>query len=158
VNIERPAEGVWDFQPEELDVQVSDVQGLAERLAALEYDSGPRDISSVTPGMTAGGWTIQRVGPWVFTNLYDVALTATTGTYWLQGGFLPLGFRPPSTPTAPYLNFDCTVRNSNYTPGPLRIDRYGGVTIYGVTGKIIAVTAMWKTNDPIPTASFGDPA
>lgn len=158
VKIEQPAPGVWDFPTQALDVQVADVQGLAARLAALEYDSGPRDISTVTPGMTSGGWIIQRIGRWVFTNLYDVALTPTASSYWLQGGFLPVGFRPPPSSTAPYVNFDCTVRNSNYTPGPLRIDRYGGVTLYGVTGKIIAVTAMWLTNDPTPTTPFGDPA
>lgn len=137
---------------------VDDVTGLSDRLAALEYDSGPRDISEEAPGLTSGSWTIQRVGPWVYTNLYDLSLTATAGTYWQQSGWLPRGFRPPQTPDAPYVNFDCTVRNSDYTPGPLRVDRFGGVVLYGVTGKIVSVTAVWLTSDPIPTTLPGTPA
>src|SRR5699024_10728435 len=126
------------------------------RIAALEQDTGDRNITSLVPGAGAGHWTVRRTGRWVYMNLYDLDLTATAGDYWQKSGFLPIGFRPPAA--SQYVHFTCAQRTTGFTPGPFRMDRYGGVTVYGVTGKLVAVTASWPTNDPFPTTLPGVPA
>lgn len=146
------------FTPAPHSHAVADVTGLAARLAPLEQDTGDRNITALVPGASgAGHWTMRRVGRWVYTNLYDLNLAATSQDYWQVAGFLPVGFRPPAA--SQYVHFQCAQRStSGFTPGPFRVDRYGGATIYGVTGKQVAVTAMWLTNDPFPTTLPGTPA
>lgn len=135
---------------------IADVDGLAARLAALEQDTGDRNITSLIPAAGAGHWTVRRTGSWVYMNLYDLELTPTAGDYWQQTGFLPIGFRPPAA--SQYVHFTCAQRTNGFTPGPFRVDRYGGVTIYGVTDRLVAVTVAWPTNDPFPTTLPGTPA
>lgn len=137
-------------------IQVEVPTGLAARLAALECDTGNRNINSLIPSLSAGHWTIRRIGKWVYMNLYDLDLAPTAGGYWQVSIFLPSGYRPPAS--SQYVQFPCARRSSGFTEGPFRVDRYGGVTIYGVTDSLVAVTAAWITDDPFPTTLPGDPA
>ena len=139
-------------------VTVPDVTGLAARLAALEQDTGDRDITSLVPNLVAGSghWTIRRTGGWVYMNLYSLTFTPTSGSLWQQNGFIPVGFRPVFA--SRYVRFPASPSSTSESPGPFRADRYGGVTIYNAGQGAVHVTASWPTNDAFPTTLPGDPA
>lgn len=154
VNIEQPFPGVWDFQPEALDVRVSDVTGLAARLAALEYDSGLRNIISLAPG-ASGTWTLRRVGRLVHMVLDGVTFTPTSGSTWVAAGVIATGFRPPATPN--YLYFPGQSISAAFSASGMRVNRYGGVDAYDISAKALRVAVTWLTDDPIPTTLPGTP-
>lgn len=137
---------------------VSDVTGLAARLAALEQDTGDRNITSLVPNLVAGSghWTIRRTGMWVYMNLYSLTFTPTSGSLWQQNGFIPVGFRPAFA--SQYVRFPAAPASTSESPGPFRADRYGGVTIYNAGQGAVHVTASWPTNDAFPTTLPGVPA
>ena len=132
--------------------------GVEARLAPLEQDTGDRDITSLVPNLVAGSghWTIRRAGRWVYMNLYNLTFTPTSGSTWIQAGFLPVGFRPPAA--SQYIRFPAAPSGPSESTGPFRVDRYGGVTIYNANGGAVHVTASWPTNDAFPTTLPGDPA
>lgn len=133
--------------------------GLTQtRVGDLEQDTGDRDITSLVPNLIAGSghWTIRRTDKWVYMNLYSLVFTPTSGTTWIQNGFLPIGFRPPSA--SQYVRFPAAPSSTSESPGPFRVDRYGGVTIYNAGTGVVHVTASWPTNDAFPTTLPGTPA
>lgn len=81
VKIERPEPGVWDFQPEELDVQVSDVAGLAAELSAKVDTTDPRLSDSRPP--TAHKHALADVD--------GITIDTSVGTRVLVGGHMVHG-------------------------------------------------------------------
>ena len=117
-------------------------------------DTGTLDITALATGMTAGTWTLRRVGQLVYMNLYDASFTPTTGSTWqAPTGMIPAGFRPPGTP--PYANFPGAARAASISPEGLRVSRYGGVDVYGIATRMATVTCVWVTDDPWPTSLPG---
>lgn len=200
VKVERPAPGVWDIQPEELDVQIPDVTGLqaaldgkasttdsrlsdarpptahthtdlVARLAALEYSSGVRDITSLVPVAVASGrLLLWRTGSQVwldFDTLQPSDASEASSHSWT--GFLPPGFRPyrnfPMLPLAPQfgLSGTGTVSSSLHALGPVRPQVNGGVVIYGAknaSGQVRPIQGLisWPTTEAPPTTLPGTPA
>lgn len=85
---------------------VSDVTGLAARLAALEYDSGWRDVSEGLLGGATGVLHIRRVGPRVHWRIRDYVAGSVHAFYWPPTGLTspssPIGY-PAQTPDNPSL-------------------------------------------------------
>ena len=154
VNIEKPAEGVWDFQPEGLVVEVGDVTGLAARLAALEYQSGSRNITarmSVQP--TTGAFYIERIGDVVWANLSGIRMPES-GDFVLLGGLIPEGFRPRRIQ-----DFGTANRSNTDPVSSLRVDLSGTVYFYGVdSAHHIRGAVSWPTRDAPPIVLPGEPA
>lgn len=145
---------------------VTGLPGMAADVAKLKQDTGGRQIASFLPTYIAGEFMIRRIRDTVYVSLYELQVGETNPGYMIQTGFLPSGFRPALTP---YLYYQGTLRSNLYTVGPFRVDRYGGITIYGVklpanhptqpNGQaIMSVAVSWPTNDPWPTTLPGTPA
>ena len=145
--------GTW--YPWERSAKASELDPVTARVAALEQDTGTRNITALATGMTAGTWTLRRVGKWVFMNLYEAAFTST-GTWQAPSGMIPSGFRPPAVPA--YVLFPGAARVPTMSSAGVRISRYGGVDVYDVATKTISVTASWMTDDAWPTTLPGTPA
>ena len=145
--------GTW--YPWERSAKASELDPVTARVAALEQDTGTRNITTLATGMTAGTWTLRRAGKWVFMNLYEAAFTST-GTWQAPSGMIPSGFRPPAVPA--YVLFPGAARVSTMSSAGVRISRYGGVDVYDVATKTISVTASWMTDDAWPTTLPGSPA
>lgn len=84
-------------------------QAVNGRLAALEYDTGPRAFTPAGPGFTGEGRIVlQRVGDEITCKWEAVGLTSGISdfSYLTDAGFIPQGFRPGYTdrPTAPMSN------------------------------------------------------
>ena len=106
---------------------VADVTGLAARLAALEYDSGERNITSLIPAeVLSGALHTWRTGSTVWLDFRDLEVADPSTTYHSWSGMLPPGLRPSRSyvymPLAPVV--------STSTGGPVRLDRNGGVVVY----------------------------
>lgn len=112
-------------------------------------DTGTLDISGLATGMTAGAWTLRRVGNLVYMALSLAEFTPTSGSIWQDGRFVPTGFRPVAVPSYIYIPSAAT-RTSSSTSG-MRINRYGGVDIYGVADKDFSTVCTWITDDEWPT-------
>lgn len=143
------------WYPWERSAKASELDPVTARVAALEQDTGTRNITALATGMTAGTWTLRRAGKWVFMNLYEAAFTST-GTWQAPSGMIPSGFRPPAVPA--YVLFPGAARVSTMSSAGVRISRYGGVDVYDVATKAISVTASWVTDDAWPTTLPGTPA
>lgn len=118
---------------------VGDVTGLADRLAALEYDTGVINLNSQITGYISGDMTIQRIGKRVEFTCYELRLTPTSGTTWTAGGFIPHEYRF-SAPSYKY--FSSFARTSSHNNGNARFDRYGGISLYDMD-LICNLTATW---------------
>lgn len=115
-------------------------------------DTGTLNIGGLATGMTAGTWTLRRVGNLVYMNLNDATFTPTSGSTWQAPvGMIPVGFRPPAVPA--YVTFPGAARASSIAAAGLRVSRYGGVDVYDVATKNAAVVAVWVTDDPMPAES-----
>src|SRR5690625_4888039 len=71
--------------------------GLADRIAALEYDTGPRAFTPTGPGFTGDGQIImQRVNDEVTCKFESVGLAGGVSdfSYLTDLSFIPPGFRP----------------------------------------------------------------
>lgn len=156
VNVERPADGVWDFQPEELVVGVADVTGLAARLAALEYKTGRRIITSMLREGVTGTASVSRTADLVALNLYGIMPPegATTFLVDVFASDLPDGFRPDDSLTVPLSLATTTAPAFNprmyMSPGGgCRVNTPGGA-LYGVI--------TYRTSNAPPATLPGDPA
>lgn len=164
VKVDRPAPGVWDFQPEALDVQVSDVQGLAARLAALEYDSGWRDVTSLLrPGLsksaTNGRCNIKRVGNRLLVDMHLTVSESSVTTILT----LPHEWRPDVALLVPFSVYTVAVADHALPPSH-------GLGYLGASGASLAMrdhlpnpgTVMFYADfvitRPIPTTLPGTPA
>ena len=137
------------FPPTAHQHPVADVDGLAARLAALEYRSGPRRLTTLSNGWT-GDVRISRTGPWVQLVLNGVSGTAATSEILFV---LPYGFRPATTNGT--LRLLLHVANAN---GPTTMYRAyvagadaritGG---QGLTSALYSEPLTFLTDDPIQT-------
>lgn len=106
---------------------VADVTGLAARLAALEYDSGERNITSLIPAeVLSGALHTWRTGSTVWLDFRDLEVADPSTTYHSWSGMLPPGLRPSRS----YVYMPLAPAVSTSTGGPVRLDRNGGVVVY----------------------------
>jgi len=133
---------------------------IAARLAALEYDSGWRNINSFVTGWVSGDLRVRRIGKIVHIQAYQLiaAEQATPGDWAIHNSLIPSGFRvdlsgftwmPVSTqPSSQNLDVG----------GPFRIDRFGHAAIYQVKPtRRLNLLASWTTADAIPSPLPGTP-
>lgn len=137
-------------------VTVPDVTGLAARLAALEYDSGLRDITAgIVDTPTSGGLYIRRQGN-VITYSVDEMLYGSSAS--LVGlGSIPVGFRPSGRD----VEFASSRRQAADTNVGIRVTAGGNLWAYRVeSGQAFRGSTTWITTDPIPAPSArpGTPA
>ena len=153
------AERTWDAK--ELheyvtDTVEADVTGLAARLAALEHDSGPRDITSLAgSNITSGNVYLRRSGKTVTLTVANVAPADTTAGS-LTLFTIPAGFRRPA-------------RWDGYVPSGVDsgLQRIRSAYIFASGGFGVWATSTadryrldltWITNDPPPATPPGTPA
>ena len=142
---------------------VSDVTGLAARLAALEYKSGRRNITALLdPAPVSGNLYIERRGDTVWLHMDALVLSATGFAANLYNGVIASGFQatvPIEAPTSPRIvqsldypeanpDVDTNIRTYNQVLGFYRVRP--GATVRGMTS--------WPTNQAIPTTLPGTPA
>lgn len=137
---------------------VADVTGLAARLAALEYDSGIRDVSGTLLNGWAGVVTLSRAGKVVTVHFETIDSASSTSVITIN---LPPGFRPAYRPG------DRVFRNALIATGAptevyqVDIDRYGNLRVFVPTtvgAKTLRGSVVFSTPDPVPTTLPGTPA
>lgn len=116
-------------------------------------DTGTLNIGGLATGMTAGTWTLRRVGNLVYMTLADAEFTPTSGSMWGIARIIPSGFQPPAVPS--YAYFPSSPSRAGDSGAGLRISRYGGVGIYDIAGKKVSTSCTWVTDDPWPTSLPG---
>lgn len=111
-------------------------------------DTGMRDISASTNGLTAGKVYLRRYGDVVRFNAYGATFTATNVNLYT----LPVGFRPD------YHTMLMQHIHANQT-GHSRVivsSTSGAVQPYGGTdGLTVYISLMWLTRDAFPTTMPG---
>jgi len=136
--------------------ELADVTGLADRLAALEHDTGPRSLNPLITGRIGGDVILQRIGKTVFLTISELLVTPNNGaTTWSLNGLIPTGFRFSFPAYRYYSGF---ARTTNHNRGEIRLNRYGGLDIYNTNGLTTNVSATWNTPDAFPTTLPGNPA
>ena len=148
------AERTWDAK--ELheyvtDTVEADVTGLADRLAALEYDSGERDITSLAGSRVTGGkFLLRRVGKLVTLSIVAVVPSSTLGS----GSIIltiPSGFQRPS-------RWDGYIPASATTNRSMFIFSTGGLGVWSPSASdSLRADLSWTTDNPIPATPPGDP-
>ena len=141
---------------------IADVGGLADRLAALEYDSGWRDLSALLGTQyISGEYWIRRVGNEVRLHFYQLVLALESGTSVRPVYNLPIGFRPdvryayasfaPRTGDKPWTTPPTVGADAG---GPMRVSRYGVQDIYNYSaGQLISAGVSFTTSDARPTSA-----
>lgn len=127
---------------------ISDVTGLAARLAALEYRSGVRSLSRLLSSDFTVAWLYAvRHGATVSIHVTNIAYSGSaTGT--VTVAVIPSGLRPYATATT------VTTRGK----GAL-ITASGSLQISGTpSASVDSFTFTYLTPDPIPSPPPGDPA
>lgn len=132
---------------------LGDVTGLAARLAALEYDSGLRDITALSPIITSGRLLIQRTGRTVFL-IGDNFRTSEGGSSVnvIPSGVLPVGFRPLQSVWDHVLTRNGEMRR-------LAVSPFGWVPIYSnpAAGDQYFFNLVYTSPDASPTTLPGTP-
>lgn len=131
---------------------VTDVEGLAARLAALEYSSGPRDITARFSEITAGTVITSRAGRMVTTTFYGTRLGAgPSGSFVHLASFMPDGFRPERG------HLPMAIAEGGSPSGRVRIAGGSGqITFYnGTTAMLFYASLAYPTADPAPTIPPG---
>lgn len=128
---------------------VADVDGLAARLAALEFDSGVVVLTARFPEVTVGDIVTTRVGRMVTTTFYNVRVDSwPTGASFIHlSESMPEGYRPQSG------HLPVTVAEDAADAGRVRIAGGSGqITFYnGRSGMTFDATMTYPTDDPTPT-------
>lgn len=141
-------------KPDTYPSTIPEVDGLAARLAALERDTGVRNIGSLfINGWTAYGYTatLQRIGPWCEIRAYVSHMDATDDRLI----DLPPGFRPGyySRPVGTIFGTSTTeARAFTVSPDNITIVR----SRFSQSQNMIHAT--WITRDAWPDPLPGDPA
>lgn len=131
--------------------------GVEARLAALEYESGERDLTALLDGVTSGQLLVERAGHSVQMTFNDLEVEDQGSSYTAWGGLLPTGWRPASA--VGYRYFPLSPTSSTHSAGPMRVSKYGGIVVYDSDGgRTIRGTVTWTTTDPVPTTPLGDSA
>ena len=142
------------FTPSAHTHPVADVTGLQARLAALEYKSGPRNITSrMSVQPVSGSLFLERIGDVVWCDISGIRMPASAGFVQLTSLF-PEGFRPRRIQ-----DFATARRNATDPAGALRVDFSGTAYFYVVDStRDIRGVVSWPTRDAPPTTLPGDPA
>lgn len=139
----------------QLEVPVTPVPDLASRLAAIEYTSGPRDITALFPEITVGTVVASRVGRMVTVTFYGVRVGEwPDGMFIHMSNYMPAGLRPERghLPMVPAENSGAL--------GRVRIAGGSGqVTFYyGSSGMTFYASLTFPTDDPAPALPPGSVA
>ena len=139
------------FPPSAHTHATSEVTGLADRLAALEYDSGERDITSLAGSRVTGGkFLLRRVGKLVTLSIVAVVPSSTLGS----GSIIltiPSGFQRPS-------RWDGYIPASTTTNRTMFIFSTGGLGVWSPSASdSLRADLYWTTDNPIPATPPGDP-
>lgn len=128
--------------------------GFAARLTALEYKSGPRNITgrmSVQPA--SGTLYLERIGDVVWCDISGIRMPSSAGFVQLVDLF-PDGFRPRRIQ-----DFATAKRNNTDPAGGLRVDLSGTAYFYVVDStRDIRGVVSWPTRDAPPATLPGTPA
>lgn len=122
----------------------------------ISGDIGWRNISSSVPGYLSGALLIKRENNTTWLRFDNLQAEDQSTTWSIWSGVIPSGFRFSEIgydyqPLAP--------QSSSYATGPMRTDRFGGITVYLVQGeKTMQGTVSWITGEPWPTTLPGTPA
>ena len=129
---------------------VSDVNGLADRLAALEYDSGVVDIAPlIRPGYTVGAATIHRVSRTVTLSFEGLVPDADGSGFPFNNSALVEGLRPPGERPFQAVATSGAACRMAVRPGY-------GVGIYGATAGVVYVgTVTYLVPPALPSALPG---
>lgn len=132
---------------------LDDVTGLAARLAAMEYDSGARDLRGyLANGATADLFTVQRVGRTVTVSVVGLTAPGDSSIVVLAAGSFPAGFRPIGDRQQP-------LGAINYTVARLRVLSTGTISLFrGGGGQSYAGILTYLVPATLPTTLPGDPA
>ena len=124
------------------------VTGLYDTVPASGpgYDSGDLDITSSLPGVESGSVVLTRIGWTVWLDFQDVTLTSPGSYVQWDNGTIPTGYR---SARHSYTDLPLQGRGSSDTAGPVRVNKYGGITIYAPSG-IIRGLVSWFTRQPPP--------
>lgn len=143
----------WRHAPRTHEHSIGDVDGLVMRLAALEYDSGERDITAlIRPGFTVDEATIQRVGRVVTLSLTGLVPAEAGSGFPLNSSSIPDGFRAPSE--RPFMG--STIQGAGVR---MRLRPDFGVGIYGATaGSSYNAIVTYLVPPALPTSLPGTPA
>lgn len=127
---------------------------LDARLAALEYKSGPRDITSrMSVQPTSGTLYLERIGDVVWCDISGIRMPSSAGFVQLVDLF-PAGFRPRRIQ-----DFATAKRNNTDPAGALRVDFSGTAYFYAVdSSRDIRGVVSWPTRDAPPSTLPGTPA
>lgn len=133
------------------------VDGLQDRLDALEYDSGPRDVSGILRNGWAGTISLLRIGASVSVYFENLSSAEATSIVFLP---LPSGFRPPSRPGARVYRVMITAGGVPPVMRQADIDSYGNCRIFTTTGvaESFSGSLEFTTPDSVPTTLPGTPA
>lgn len=132
---------------------ISDVSGLLDRLAALEYRSGRRNITALLdPAPSSGNLFIERRGDTVWLHMDALTLSTTSDT--IYNGVIASGFQIVSPGDIP-----AAQRSVLDAKGGLRT--YGsnlGFYYLGQAAGPFRGMVSWPTNQAIPATLPGSPA
>lgn len=127
---------------------------VINRVAALEYNTGWRDVTSLLGTQyISGEYWIKRVRNTVYLHFYELKLVAGAGSSVRPSWALITGFRPSTR----YANMPFAGKNATqYAAGPLRVSRYGVTDIYGYAADLmIDADVSFDTEDaPLAPAAL----
>lgn len=136
------------------------VDGLQDRLAALEYDSGIRDL---TAHLLSSDWVADRVlltrtpGHHVTLTVSNLRRVDTQSSSVFYA--LPRGFRPTAMPSLPRSFYGLVGSGNPPRTAQMDIDEYGNLRLFVNVGDApVTGTLTWGTPDTIPTTLPGTPA
>lgn len=134
------------FPPATHSHPVSDVTGLADRLASLEYSSGPRNMNSealLVP--SSGEITLFRHGGMVTISLNRCVFDINSSVSQILN--IPYAFRPK------VVRYETAVTDGtgNPTAGSFQVDGGGSVYLHRITaGQSVRATLTFPTSNPPP--------
>lgn len=127
--------------------------GVEARLAAMEYDSGVRDMRAyLSNDATADLFTVQRVGRTVTISVVGLTAPGSSSVVVLSAGSFVGGFRPNSDRQQP-------LGGINYTVARLRVLSSGTVSLFrGAGGTSYSGILTYLVPPELPATLPGDPA
>lgn len=143
----------WRHAPRDHEHDITQVTGLTTRLAAMEYDSGARDLrGSMANGATADVFEVQRVGRTVTVSAVGLTAPGDSSIVALSAGNFPAGFRPNSDRQQP-------LGGINYSVARLRVLPSGTVSLFrGAGGTSYSGILTYLVPPELPTTLPGEPA